>query len=1199
MLSGFVLAQEKAAASSPSAAETLKKLEKRYDGAVSLYRKGKLEEAKKEFIAVRDDAKKAGVALKASILKGIDRYLEKIETKLAREEQKAREKAASAKREKLKKKLESDFRYAEKLYKSGRYDEAKRAFVAIAAEADRNNIKFGFFRNLALKDYLKKCDKKIAQAAKAEAEARRKAAEAEAKKRAAEEKAKKEAEARRLKEEKEARKKAAEAEAKRKAAAERKAKERLKANLLERYAAAEKLYRAGNYSKAKSEFEAIAAEKERAKISLGFFRDIALKDYPKKCQKKVAEARKAEAEAKKKAAEAEARRKAEEQARLRKEREAKERARREAALSELRLAYKEAEKLFSEGKYEEAKRRFLSIRAEAAERDVKLSTDLERGIKKYLSLADRKIAERKAAREKAARETEEALLEQIFAQERRAMAQALYEEGVKALGAERYDEAIAKFESALKYNPDHAEAKSALEKARKAKPPVTTVEEEMLKEEAKMREVRRQEAIASLEALVNEGLKLEAKGEYSAAQEKYRLVLTRLEVSPALTAADRQQISERAKKLLEKSEERRIKAEKEAERIKRKEAEELAERERRLRLKAERERLDALFRKVAQLSEERDYEGARAVVDTILKENPRDRDALVLLGKIQRALDREKEWEQLRIRHREAEAQTHKVTEMEIPYSETITYPTAEEWKRKTRQRQEITGPGIVNRSPEDEAIISKMKTIRKSVDFTETPIQQVVDFLQDVYGVNIVLDQTALEWLGDIFITLKLRDVTLETVLDFVTRQHGLAYVVQKGVVFISTPDQAREEVVRVSFDVKDLVIRVPDFAGPTLGTEGVSGEESGGTTTRGGRRTTGTRRTTTTGGEGYYGGETETGAGAAEAIYEVSPEEAGQELVDIIMDTVHRQEWDKPDVSIQYSNGYLIVTQTREVLEEIQKFLADLRAARALQVSLDIRFITISDEWLQDIGFQFFDPVGLAGIVMEGGTAPNLRTALLSTTFPVSTEAAAYGLNLRLQIIDDVTFTGLLHALQSSNEAHILEAPRLTVFNGQRAYIAVYREHAYISGVSSVTAESAVGLNYTFDTVEEGVTFDVRPFVSSDRRYVQLTLRPTVSRLLDLVDQPLAMAVMGQVFNATVQLPTIEDIEIRTTVSVPDEGTLMVGGLAMTRDEVSEMGVPVLGKLPIIKRLFSRKLNRRKRDNLIIFIRPQILIQEEWEPK
>ena len=85
---------------------------------------------------------------------------------------------------------------------------------------------------------------------------------------------------------------------------------------------------------------------------------------------------------------------------------------------------------------------------------------------------------------------------------------------------------------------------------------------------------------------------------------------------------------------------------------------------------------------------------------------------------------------------------------------------------------------------------------------------------------------------------------------------------------------------------------------------------------------------------------------------------------------------------------------------------------------------------------------------------------------------------------------------------------------------------------------------------------------------------------------------------FPATIQLPRIQTVEVRTTVSVPDEGTLLVGGMAMTSDKTTEAGVPFLGKIPIIKRLFSQKMNRRERENLIIFIRPQILIQEEWEP-
>ena len=68
-------------------------------------------------------------------------------------------------------------------------------------------------------------------------------------------------------------------------------------------------------------------------------------------------------------------------------------------------------------------------------------------------------------------------------------------------------------------------------------------------------------------------------------------------------------------------------------------------------------------------------------------------------------------------------------------------------------------------------------------------------------------------------------------------------------------------------------------------------------------------------------------------------------------------------------------------------------------------------------------------------------------------------------------------------------------------------------------------------------------------------------------------------------------------TTVCVPDRGVLMVGGL--TRHQIAEIerGVPILNKIPILKRLFSSEGKSNTRSMLLILVRPQIIIVEEEE--
>jgi general secretion pathway protein D len=68
-------------------------------------------------------------------------------------------------------------------------------------------------------------------------------------------------------------------------------------------------------------------------------------------------------------------------------------------------------------------------------------------------------------------------------------------------------------------------------------------------------------------------------------------------------------------------------------------------------------------------------------------------------------------------------------------------------------------------------------------------------------------------------------------------------------------------------------------------------------------------------------------------------------------------------------------------------------------------------------------------------------------------------------------------------------------------------------------------------------------------------------------------------------------------TTVSVPDGGTLMLGGQRMADQREREMGVPFISKIPVINRAFTNKSMIKDEESLIILVKPSIIIQEERE--
>jgi general secretion pathway protein D len=173
----------------------------------------------------------------------------------------------------------------------------------------------------------------------------------------------------------------------------------------------------------------------------------------------------------------------------------------------------------------------------------------------------------------------------------------------------------------------------------------------------------------------------------------------------------------------------------------------------------------------------------------------------------------------------------------------------------------------------------------------------------------------------------------------------------------------------------------------------------------------------------------------------------------------------------------------------------------------------------------------------------------------------------------------------------------------------------------VIPVVGEFAAAQQPVIVVLSEGTMMSVQAVVSDDRRYVRLTLVPFFSSIGEVreftfegsettasssastdddddgnnEDEEEAEEVTRS--GTTVQLPTFEVISVSTTVSVPDGGTVLLGGIKRLREQRNEFGVPLLSKVPYVDRLFRNVGIGRETDSLMMMVTPHIIIQEEKE--
>jgi type II secretory pathway component GspD/PulD (secretin) len=175
------------------------------------------------------------------------------------------------------------------------------------------------------------------------------------------------------------------------------------------------------------------------------------------------------------------------------------------------------------------------------------------------------------------------------------------------------------------------------------------------------------------------------------------------------------------------------------------------------------------------------------------------------------------------------------------------------------------------------------------------------------------------------------------------------------------------------------------------------------------------------------------------------------------------------------------------------------------------------------------------------------------------------------------------------------MLSAPRLTLFNGQRAYVKVTTQTAYVAGVSAAKGKGgAVSYEPEVKTVEAGVTVDVRAMASADRRYATVTLHPKLTRLerMDTIPAPGLPADA----NAFVQRPVVRVRQLRTTVTTEDGGAILLGGFEESTEGVVTGAAPAgpatrpMGE-PVVNNLIEAKGGSR----LYVFVRPTLIVQGE----
>ncbi|MBU4343174.1 MAG: tetratricopeptide repeat protein [Candidatus Omnitrophica bacterium] len=278
------------------------------------------------------------------------------------------------------------------------------------------------------------------------------------------------------------------------------------------------------------------------------------------------------------------------------------------------------------------------------------------------------------------------------------------------------------------------------------------------------------------------------------------------------------------------------------------------------------------------------------------------------------------------------------------------------------------------------------------------------------------------------------------------------------------------------------------------------------------------------------------------------------------------------KGDMKINEVTNSLIITDFPGNIEKVKNLLEKVDVPPK-QVLIEAKIVDITTTDLRAMGVAW-DLDYAPGHGIFGRSAEYSERAKGTISMAEQSSGLSGGqFALNTLTLKGVTVTATIDALVKDGKANLLASPSIAVLNGQEARIVIGERYPY-----KERTQTTGGTTETTMFVDIGTSLRVTPQINEDG-YITMRIHPEVSSLYASLDAG----------------PRITTREADTTVRVKEGETLIIGGLIKHKDDRSNEKIPILGSIPIIGFLFSRRERDVEQKELAVFITPRILRSRE----
>jgi len=263
-----------------------------------------------------------------------------------------------------------------------------------------------------------------------------------------------------------------------------------------------------------------------------------------------------------------------------------------------------------------------------------------------------------------------------------------------------------------------------------------------------------------------------------------------------------------------------------------------------------------------------------------------------------------------------------------------------------------------------------------------------------------------------------------------------------------------------------------------------------------------------------------------------------------------------------------------------------------RQVYIAAVIGELSLDDD--MEFGFSYFlkyvnngAGTGAAGSIINSLLTPGSNLPTPADLIKPQRFQNLQGLTVYGSIADAVDIYA--RALEKTGKFKILSRPVVYTTNNKKAVISSGQQIPFTSSTLTSTSLSGSAINQNAG-ITANITYkdvllklEVVPMINSDKD-VTLVIAQTNNNVLGEAD-----------FGGGNKAPIISAQDLTTTVTVPNGGTVVLGGLIVERMETDDSGVPFLMRIPVLGYLFKQTTRKVQRKELIVLLQPTVVENNE----